>query len=68
MDAETAALHGTQHLVITLPIVTFGVFRYIYLLHKGGSGEEPGRDLLADTPIRIAVLAWVAVVVLLVRT
>ncbi|SIT16458.1 decaprenyl-phosphate phosphoribosyltransferase [Achromobacter sp. MFA1 R4] len=68
VDAETAALHGTQHLVITLPIVTFGVFRYIYLLHKGGSGEEPGRDLLADTPIRIAVLAWVAVVVLLVRT
>jgi len=68
VDAETAALHGTQHLVITLPIVAFGVFRYIYLLHKGGSGEEPGRDLLADTPIRIAVLAWVAVVVLLVRT
>ncbi|SEI55325.1 decaprenyl-phosphate phosphoribosyltransferase [Achromobacter sp. NFACC18-2] len=68
VDAETAALHGTQHLVITLPIVTFGVFRYIYLLHKGGSGEEPGRDLLADTPIRIAVLVWVAVVVLLVRT
>lgn len=68
VDAETAALHGTQHLVITLPIVTFGVFRYIYLLHKGGSGEEPGRDLLADTPIRIAVLAWVAVVVLLVRS
>lgn len=68
VDAETAALHGTQHLVVTLPIVTFGVFRYIYLLYKGGSGEEPGRDLLGDNQIRIAVLAWVVVMVLLVRT
>jgi 4-hydroxybenzoate polyprenyltransferase len=66
VDAETAALHGTQHLVVTLPIVTFGVFRYLYLLYKGGSGEEPGRDLLADNQIRMAVLAWVMVVVLLV--
>ncbi len=68
VDADTAALHGTRHLVVTLPIVTFGVFRYLYLLYKGGSGEEPGRDLLADNQIRLAVLAWVAVVVLLVRT
>ncbi len=48
--------------------MTFGVFRYLHLLYKGGSGEEPGRDLLADNQIRIAVLAWVAVVVLLVGT
>lgn len=68
VDSDTAALHGTQNLIITLPIVTFGVFRYLYLLYKGGSGEEPGRDLLADNQIRLAVLAWVAVVVLLVRT
>ncbi|WMD19764.1 decaprenyl-phosphate phosphoribosyltransferase [Achromobacter seleniivolatilans] len=68
VDAETAAMHGTQHLVVTLPIVTFGVFRYLYLLYKGGSGEEPGRDLLADNQIRMAVLAWLVVVVLLVRT
>ena len=68
VDSDTAALHGTQNLIVTLPIVTFGVFRYLYLLYKGGSGEEPGRDLLADNQIRLAVLAWVAVVVLFVRT
>ncbi|MGE8611225.1 MAG: decaprenyl-phosphate phosphoribosyltransferase [Achromobacter veterisilvae] len=68
VDAETAALHGTEHLVLTLPIVTFGVFRYLHLLYKGESGEEPGRDLLADNQIRVAVLAWVALVVLLVGT
>ncbi|MCY1529409.1 Decaprenyl-phosphate phosphoribosyltransferase [compost metagenome] len=68
VDAETAALHGTQHLVLTLPIVTFGVFRYLHLLYRGGSGEEPGRDLLADNQIRAAVLAWGTVVLLLVGT
>lgn len=68
VDENTAALHGTQHLIVTLPIVTFGVFRYLYLLYKGGTGEEPGRDLLADYQIRMAVLAWVAMVILLLRT
>lgn len=68
VDPETAALHGTAHFVLTLPIVTFGVFRYLHLLYNGGSGEEPGRDLLADNQIRIAVAAWAVVVLLLVGT
>jgi len=67
VDADTAALHGTQHLILTLPIVTFGVFRYLYLLYQQGSGEEPGRDLLQDNQIRLAVLAWVVLVFVLVE-
>lgn len=49
-------------------LVAFGVFRYLFVLYKGGSDEEPGRDLLADKQIRFAVLTWAAVAILLVRT
>ncbi len=65
VDPEVAALHGTDHLIATLPIVTFGVFRYLYLLYREGAGQEPGRDLLADGQIRLAVLAWAAAAILL---
>jgi len=66
VDADTVALHGTQNLVFTLPIVTFGMFRYLYLLYTRGSGENPSKDLLGDSQIRLAVGAWVALVVYLV--
>ena len=29
---------GTDALVITLPLVLFGVFRYLYLVHRHGLG------------------------------
>lgn len=67
VDATTAAMHGTDNLIITLPIVTFGLFRYLYLIYREGAGEDTGRDLLSDAPIRLAVIAWALAVFLLVR-
>ena len=66
VDADTVAQQGTQNLVFTLPIVTFGIFRYLYLLYAQGSGEDPGKDLLGDPQIRIAVAAWVVLVLCLI--
>jgi hypothetical protein len=67
VDAMTAAMHGTDNLIITLPIVTFGLFRYLYLIYREGAGEDTGRDLLSDAQIRLAVVAWALAVFLLVR-
>ncbi|MEN5064605.1 decaprenyl-phosphate phosphoribosyltransferase [Achromobacter aegrifaciens] len=66
LDPATAAMHGTDNLVITLPIVTFGVFRYLYLIYGQGAGEDAGRDLLTDAQIRFAVAAWALAVFFLV--
>jgi 4-hydroxybenzoate polyprenyltransferase len=69
VDLDTAALHGTKNLMVTLPIVTFGIFRYLYLLYnKPGCGEEPGRDILSDRQTRLAVLAWLLTVLAVVGT
>ncbi|WP_447920798.1 decaprenyl-phosphate phosphoribosyltransferase [Achromobacter aegrifaciens] len=66
LDPATSVMHGTENLIVTLPIVTFGVFRYLYLIYKQGAGEDTGRDLLSDVQIRLAVAAWALAVFLLV--
>ena len=48
-------------MMITIPIVLYGILRYVYLLQANGSGEEPERVLLGDPGILASVIAWVAV-------
>jgi 4-hydroxybenzoate polyprenyltransferase len=44
--------------MVTIPIVVFGLFRYLLLVQRRNGGEEPERVLLTDPPILAAVLAW----------
>lgn len=55
---ETVALHHTDSLVYTVPLVLYAIFRYIFILHKRGHGEDPATDLFRDPHILVAVLAW----------
>jgi 4-hydroxybenzoate polyprenyltransferase len=65
-DAEVARKLGTSHLGLTVPFVLFGIFRYLYLVHRRGQGENPTLLLFADGPLRVNVLLWgVSVVVAL---
>ena len=49
----------SSSLMITIPYVVFGVFRYMLLLHGRRVGEEPEHVLVTDGPILAAVCAWV---------
>lgn len=55
----TFTARDSSTLMITIPYVIFGVFRYILLLQRGLAGEEPERVLATDLPILAAVCAWV---------
>jgi 4-hydroxybenzoate polyprenyltransferase len=47
---------GSGHqLMITIPVVLFGVFRYLYLIYVTGAGESPDALLLGDKQILAAV-------------
>jgi len=48
----------SNSLMITIPYVVFGVFRYMLLLHGRRVGEEPEHVLVTDGPIMAAVCAW----------
>jgi 4-hydroxybenzoate polyprenyltransferase len=59
---ETAALHGTTRLVLTLPWVLLGMFRYLFRLNYRGGGADPTDELLRDPILACAVLGWAATV------
>ena len=43
--------HNNPWLLVTLPYVLYGIFRYIYLINKKGEGDAPDETLLKDWPI-----------------
>jgi 4-hydroxybenzoate polyprenyltransferase len=55
-------------MMLTIPFVLYGIFRYLYLVHTKSEGGSPEEVLLRDVPIMLTVAGWVvtAAVVLLV--
>ena len=43
-------------MMITIPIVIFGIFRYLYLVHRRDAGGSPEEVLLTDRPLLATVL------------
>jgi hypothetical protein len=58
VDARTVAVHGSEGLALTVPFVVFGVFRYLYLVHRRGQGSDPARLLFTDPQILISGVLW----------
>lgn len=62
VDAETIAKHGTDTLIYTLPFVLYGVFRYLYIVHRARGGGDPAADLVRDPHVLVTVVSWAATV------
>ena len=56
----TFTARDSKALMVTIPFVIFGVFRYLLLVHRDDLGEEPEQVLLTDVPIIVAVCGWIA--------
>ena len=61
VSERTLELVSTR-LWLTIPFVTYGVFRYLYLIHIKGHGGSPDKLLLQDKPLLINILLWVITV------
>lgn len=59
---DTVAKVGSDRLKLTVPFVLYGVFRYLFLIHRRGLGGSPERVLLSDRGIIAAVVLFGAVV------
>jgi hypothetical protein len=44
--------------------VVYGIFRYLYLIHKEEKGGSPTEILIEDRPLALAVLLWALTCVL----
>ena len=60
---ETVAKFGTHNLMLTVPFVLYGVYRYLYLVYRREMGGAPEKVLLTDVPLIIDVVLWMASVV-----
>ncbi|AOF83483.1 ubiA prenyltransferase family protein [Methyloversatilis sp. RAC08] len=67
VDEDTVRIHGTADLIYTLPFVLYGLFRYLYMLHRRGGGGDPSYDLFRDPHLIVAMAGWLAVTVFLLR-
>jgi 4-hydroxybenzoate polyprenyltransferase len=55
----------TEHLIYTIPFVLFGIFRYLYLVHKKNLGGIPEVIILTDIPMIINMFLWVCAVLII---
>ncbi|MFN0072726.1 MAG: decaprenyl-phosphate phosphoribosyltransferase [Chloroflexota bacterium] len=46
-------------MMLTIPFVMYGLFRYLYLVHIRKLGGNPEDLLLQDRPLSISVIAWI---------
>ncbi len=64
-SSEVKTKLGTEYLYFTIPFVVYGIFRYLYLIHKEEKGGSPTRVLISDLPIMLTVVLWLLAVVLI---
>jgi len=58
VDPDTVMLHGTDRLILTLPFVLYGLFRYLQVVYSKGGGADPAWEMLHDPHLIAATAGW----------
>ena len=53
-------LPSNNTMMLTIPFVAFGLFRYLILSARSDAGEDPEHLLLGDKPLLVALTLWLA--------
>lgn len=66
ISERTVTQLGSTRLMYTIPFVIYGLFRYMYLMHRHGHGGAPDRTLLTDRPLllNVALYALTAAIII----
>ncbi|MGI9034989.1 MAG: decaprenyl-phosphate phosphoribosyltransferase [Pyrinomonadaceae bacterium] len=63
---ETVARVGSPAMLLTIPFVVYGVFRYLFLIHQRQAGGDPVQILFHDRPTLLNLLLWILSVGLII--
>jgi 4-hydroxybenzoate polyprenyltransferase len=66
ISPETQEKFGTPWLGLTIPFPLYGIFRYLYLVHRREGGGSPADLLLTDRPLLTCVALWALTVALII--
>lgn len=61
-------LPANHAMMLTIPFVLYGIFRYLFLIHVRGEGGAPEELLLKDRGLQIDVVLWGLAVLLILYT
>ncbi|MHB1319380.1 MAG: decaprenyl-phosphate phosphoribosyltransferase, partial [Anaerolineae bacterium] len=53
-------LPENHSMMLTIPFVLYGIFRYLYLIHVRKLGGAPEDIVLSDRPLLAGILLWIA--------
>jgi 4-hydroxybenzoate polyprenyltransferase len=67
VSPETVQTHHTRQLMLTVPVVTYGVFRYLFLVYRRSEGGDPAALLFKDRPILCSGIAYVVLVLAILQ-
>lgn len=63
--SKTASQH--PYMMITIPFVIYGVFRYLFLIHTKNAGGHPEQVLLDDKPLLFNLILWAGTVAVIIK-
>ena len=66
VEPATVERFGTSLLTLTVPFPVYGVFRYLYLVHRKEGGGSPAEMLLRDYPLLTCVMLWATAIVIII--
>lgn len=55
-------------MMATIPFVLYGIFRYLYLVHRKNSGGAPEQVLLDDLPLLSCIVLWALTTAVIVQS
>jgi 4-hydroxybenzoate polyprenyltransferase len=66
ISPETSEKFGTTLLSATIPFPLYGIFRYLYLVHRHDLGGSPAELLVNDRPLLVCVALWALSVIVII--
>ena len=66
ISPETTERFGTDLLSLTIPFPLYGIFRYLYLVHRRDKGGSPAELVVNDRPLLMCVALWALSVIVII--
>ncbi|WP_306425096.1 decaprenyl-phosphate phosphoribosyltransferase [Acididesulfobacillus acetoxydans] len=67
VNFATVKLHGTDALIYTVPLVIYGVFRFLYIIKNSSEGCDPTKLILKDWHLVTVCILWLLSVIFILE-